>query len=253
MVKEIVRKTTHCLSLNLLTQVEAPCKGIISWKHYTKQSSSEFSSWSVNFNKAKDNTSLYVMYTGMMGAYTNLSGRWACLRISILFNHTQCSSPAPIASGSALWKSDTGGAGALSSSAISGECISLPRESTAVTVKQRMLVQRKLQDFIMETWPEWSSQRRFLCVLKSSVFESRAAFGLYYDLALTLSALIMEQANVVPGEKMSIHFNSYRNTSSDIYSLVILTNRLSFCYVKTDMKDGFLKKSLSFNTCFTCE
>ena len=42
-LKEIVRKSTHCLSLNLLTQVEPPCKGVVSWKHYTKQSSSEFS------------------------------------------------------------------------------------------------------------------------------------------------------------------------------------------------------------------
>ena len=99
-----------------------------------KQTVSSFNSWSVNFNKVKSNTSLFVLYTGMMGTYTYLTSQWSCLRISILFNHTQCS-PTPITSGSALWKDDSGGVHTLSSAAISGECNGLPSGSTTVTVK----------------------------------------------------------------------------------------------------------------------
>ena len=116
-------------------KIEPPCKGILSWKHYTKQASSEFSSWRVNFNKVKDNTSLYIMYTGTMGVYTHLIDTWACLRISVLFNGTQCSKPAPIASGSGIWKRPGGGIGSISSSAISGECTGLPSGLLEVTVK----------------------------------------------------------------------------------------------------------------------
>ena len=123
------------MSLIFPVQIEPPCNGILSWKHYTKPASTTFNSWSVNFNKVKDNTSLYVMYTGMMGQYTNLAARWACLRISILFNNTQCSSPSRIASGSALYKNYGSTLYTFSSSAVSGECTGLPSGSTAVTVK----------------------------------------------------------------------------------------------------------------------
>ena len=128
------------LSLSLFSQFRlkslSRCKGLHSWKHYTKKATSNFNEWNNNFNKTKPNTSLYVMYTGMMGMGGHNFNQWYCLRISILFNNSQCSSPAPIRSAAINYHSNGNWwLFTLSPSAISGECIGLPSGLTTVTVK----------------------------------------------------------------------------------------------------------------------
>ena len=116
--------------------LQMSCTGILHWKHYTKRSSSTFTTWTVDFNKTRNNTSLHVSYTGMMGVYQYQNSQWACMRLSILFNSTDCTSPAPIHSG-AVFRQDYSNfhSHSLSPSIISGECRNLKSGPLKITVK----------------------------------------------------------------------------------------------------------------------
>ena len=67
------------------------------------------------------------------------TSQWACMEISILFNNTDCASPAPIYSGAFFRQYQTNYYSRFASpSIVSGECTQLKRGPMKITVKAEL-------------------------------------------------------------------------------------------------------------------
>ena len=105
------------------------------WKHFTKWTHYEFSSWSENFNKKLSNTTLLVSFSGRVGFYRYSSSSFTCIRIQILFNDSDCSIPSSIHSGTLFHQANISMYLYLASpSIVSSECRGLAMGNVKITV-----------------------------------------------------------------------------------------------------------------------